>query len=214
MDEQQRKAHWERVWAERDESSTSWFQDRPDVSLGFIERSGLPRGEPLIDVGGGASRLVDHLLELGFTDLTVLDLAAAGLQRAQRRLGARAHRVHWIENDVTCFRPRRTYRLWHDRAVFHFLRDADDRARYVAAMDAALAVNGEAVIATFGPDGPLKCSGLETVRYGANELAAELGPRWRLVEELVEAHRTPAGREQQFGYYRFARGSVQASETR
>lgn len=214
MDRQQRKQHWERVWAEREETTTSWFQDRPEVSLGLIERSGVWRDDPLIDVGGGASRLVDHLLQLGFSDLTVLDVSAAGLQRARRRLGTRASAVHWLECDVTAFRPARTYRLWHDRAVFHFLRDPDDRACYLAALDAALTADGQAVIATFGPEGPLKCSGLDTVRYGAAELAAELGSGWRLVEECAETHYTPADRAQQFGYFRFCRAPVRVAETR
>jgi trans-aconitate methyltransferase len=210
----QRKTHWERVWSEKDEATTSWFQAAPLVSLDLIDRSGTQPGDPVIDVGGGASRLVDHLLDRGFTDVTVLDISAAGLQRAQRRLGERAAAVHWIEADATEFRPRRAYRLWHDRAVFHFLLDAADRARYLAVMDQALASDGQAVIATFGPDGPLKCSGLDTVRYSAGELAAELGSRWRLVEQRAEAHRTPLGREQHFGYGRFARAAMRGPETR
>lgn len=214
MAEQERKAHWERVWIEKDESSTSWFQATPEVSLALIEAAGLQVDDPVIDVGGGASRLVDHLLERGFSDVTVLDISAAGLQRARRRLGGRAEGVRWVETDATRFRPRRTYRLWHDRAVFHFLLDATDRARYVAVMDAALAADGQAVIATFGPDGPLKCSGLDTVRYSADALTAELGPGWCLVEQRAEVHRTPAQREQSFVYCRFARTPVPGPETR
>lgn len=204
----QRKAHWEKVWSEQDETATSWFQAAPDVSLELIARAGVRAVDAVIDVGGGASRLVDHLLERGFTDLSVLDVSAAGLARARQRLGERANGVNWIEADVTAFDPRRRYRLWHDRAVFHFLCDAADRAAYLAAMDAALAADGQAVIATFAPDGPLKCSGLNTLRYSAAALAAELGPGWRLLEARNERHRTPAGREQRFGYCRFDRGAV------
>ncbi|MEJ2382986.1 MAG: class I SAM-dependent methyltransferase [Xanthomonadales bacterium] len=213
MNEIARKAHWERAWSQKDETETSWFQTAPELSLELIAAAGARPDDPFIDVGGGASRLVDHLLDRGFSDLTVLDISAAGLQRARRRLGARAARVHWIEADVTTFRPQRDYRVWHDRAVFHFLLDAAERARYVAAMDAALASDGQAVIATFGPDGPLRCSGLDTLRYGAADLAAALGSRWRLLEERAEAHRTPTDREQRFGYYRFARAAVRAAET-
>ena len=209
-----RKAHWDRVWSEKDENGTSWFQHRPGLSLELIEAAGVRPDEAVIDVGGGASRLVDHLLDAGFTDLAVLDIAAAGLARARRRLGDRAAGVDWIECDVTAFRSRRRYRLWHDRAVFHFLRDARDRARYVAAMDRALAPDGQAVIATFAPDGPLRCSGLDTERYSGGGLAAELGPDWALVEEREEVHRTPAGGEQLFGYYRFARAPDRPSESR
>jgi hypothetical protein len=213
MSEIKRKAHWERAWSLKNETETSWFQTAPELSLELIAAAGARPDDPLIDVGGGASRLVDHLLDRGFSDLTVLDISAAGLQRARRRLGARAQRVHWIEADVTTFRPQRSYRLWHDRAVFHFLLDAAERARYVAAMDTALTCDGQAVIATFGPDGPLRCSGLDTVRYGADDLAAVIGPGWRLAEQRSEAHRTPAGREQHFGYYRFARAPVPGPET-
>ena len=138
MGTRQRKTHWERVWSEKDEATTSWFQAAPAVSLDLIERSGTQPGDPVIDVGGGASRLVDHLLDGGFTDVTVLDISAAGLQRAQRRLGERAAAVHWIEADATMFRPRRTYRLWHDRAVFHFLLDAADVALTEAAVGAGI----------------------------------------------------------------------------
>ena len=210
---QERKAHWERVWAEKDETTTSWYQEYPAVSLGLIARAGIGPGDAVIDVGGGASRLVDYLLDAGYADVTVLDVSAAGLARARRRLGGRAATVRWIECDVTAFRPARRYRLWHDRAVFHFLRDAPDRARYVEALDRALAPDGQAVIATFGPDGPLKCSGLDTVRYSARELAAELGAHWALLEEQAELHRTPAGGEQRFGYCRFARVPERRSES-
>lgn len=209
-----RKAHWDRVWSEKDETDTSWFQDRPGLSLGLIEAAGIRSGDAVIDVGGGASRLVDHLLERGFDNLAVLDLSAAALAQARRRLGERADRVRWLEQDVTRFRPARRYRLWHDRAVFHFLLEADERARYRAAMDRALAADGQAIIATFGPDGPTRCSGLPTVRYAAAELAAELGPGWRLLEHRAEAHRTPAGREQHFVFCRFARGPVPRGESR
>jgi SAM-dependent methyltransferase len=214
MEGRNRKTHWERVWSKKDESSTSWFQAAPDVSLDLVGRAGVGAADPVIDVGGGASRLVDQLLDREFADITVLDISAAGLRQAQRRLGDRAGAVHWIEADVTTFRPERAYRLWHDRAVFHFLLDPAERARYLAVLDAALAPDGQAVVATFGPGGPRKCSGLDTMRYSAAELAAEFGPGWRLVEERGEAHRTPAGREQLFGYYRFGRAPVRGSETR
>jgi trans-aconitate methyltransferase len=213
MEENGRKAHWERVWSTRDDTATSWYQATPAVSLALIERAGAAPADPLIDVGGGASRLVDGLLDRGFSDLTVLDLSAAALDRARQRLGARAARVTWIEADVTAFRPARRYRLWHDRAVFHFLREAEDRARYVANLDRALAPDGQAVIATFAPDGPTRCSGLDIVRYDAAQLAAQLGPGWVLCEERAERHRTPAGGEQRFGFYRFARAGVPRSES-
>jgi len=210
----ERKAHWERVWSQRADAETSWFQPTPVISLELIERAGVGPGDAVIDVGGGASRLVDHLLDRGFGDLTVLDLSAAALAQARRRLGERADRVHWLEQDVTGFCPARRYRLWHDRAVFHFLLEADERARYRAAMDRAVAGDGQAIIATFGPDGPTRCSGLPTERYGAAELGAELGPTWSLLEQRAEIHRTPAGREQHFVFCRFARKPVPSGESR
>ncbi len=214
MSETTRKAHWDRVWSEKDETDTSWFQERPGLSLELIEAAGTRPGDAVIDVGGGASRLVDHLLDRGFGDLTVLDLSAAALAQARHRLGGRAHRVHWLERDATGFRAARRYRLWHDRAVFHFLLEADDRARYRAAMERAVAADGQVIIATFGPDGPMRCSGLPTVRYGAAELEAELGPAWSLLEQRAEIHRTPARREQHFVFCRFGRRPVPGGESR
>lgn len=200
-----RKAHWEAVYERRLPEETSWYQATPGLSLALIANSGLQCDEPLIDVGGGASLLVDHLLAAGYQDLTVLDLSARALERAQERLGTAAARVHWIVADATELRPERTYRLWHDRAAFHFLTEAADRTRYLDALRRALAPDGQLVLAAFAPDGPPRCSGLDVVRYDAVSLAAELGPGFRLQEARREAHRTPQGREQHFGFYRFLR---------
>ena len=203
MDRTQRKAHWEEVYGSRLAVETSWYQAVPETSLALIVRSGVGREAPLIDIGGGASLLVDHLLESGYSDLTVLDVSAAALRQAQQRLGSRAAQVEWLECDVTALEPQRRYALWHDRAAFHFLTDAEDRRRYVAALRRALQPGGQVVIAAFTPDGPTRCSGLDIVRYDAAGLAAELGAGFRLEEECRETHRTPAGREQRFGFYRF-----------
>jgi len=198
-----RKRHWEEVYGDKSPQETSWYQPVPAPSLTMIRHATGDDRPSLIDVGGGASRLVDCLLEEGFQDLTVLDISARALGHARARLGPRAADVAWIEADVTQFEPDRKWEIWHDRAAFHFLTDAADRARYVAVLRRALAAGGRAIIGAFAPDGPPRCSGLEIVRYDAPKLAAELGPDFSLEEELVDRHLTPAGREQRFGFYRF-----------
>lgn len=198
-----RRQHWERVYRGKRPTETSWYQAEPTLSLELIGNTGAGSGDGLIDVGGGASLLVDHLLALGYEDLTVLDLSAEALQHARRRLGPAAPRVEWIVADVTEFVPTRTFAVWHDRAAFHFLTDADDRQRYVQALKSALQPEGQAIIAAFAPDGPERCSGLDIVRYDADTLTGVLGAGFQLLEERRESHRTPQGREQRFGFYRF-----------
>lgn len=205
MESFDRKTHWEKAWRSKRADETSWHQAVPDLSLSMIRNSGLDPEEPLIDVGGGASPLVDHLLDRGFHDLTVLDISAAAIAQTRKRLGNRAKRVNWIESDITAFEPGRCYRFWHDRAVFHFLTSTADRQRYVEVLQRALAPGGHAVIATFAPGGPLKCSGLDIVQYDAAGLQAELVGGLALREQQIEMHRTPAGNEQKFGFYRFER---------
>ena len=200
-----RRQHWEKVWTGNGEKDKSWYQEIPRMSIDMIERSGVSPADPLIDVGGGASRLVDHLLDRGYRDLTVLDLSAAALEHARHRLGKRAGDVTWAVADVTAFRPDCRYALWHDRAAFHFLLSEEDRKAYVATMSRSLAAGGQAIIGTFAPDGPARCSGLSIVRYDASGLMAELGPGWELAEEAREVHQTPAGAEQRFGFYRVRR---------
>jgi trans-aconitate methyltransferase len=193
-----RKAHWEGIYADKAEHEVSWHQDQPVMSLRLIEQAGVDPAEPVIDVGGGASHLVDHLLDRGFADVTVLDLAGAALAQAQSRLGERAEGVTWIEADATAWRPERAYRLWHDRAVFHFLTEPDDRAAYLEGLRAAVPAGGHAVIATFAPDGPERCSGLPVVRYSPEALQATLGDEFDLAAMQAEEHRTPGGHPQQF----------------
>ena len=198
-----RKQHWEDVYRQKPEDSLSWFQPQPEISLELIHAAGLQKTDALIDVGGGASRLVDCLVAEGFTDITVLDIAEHALQKTRARLGNAASRVHWIAADVTAWRPDRQYRLWHDRAVFHFLTDAAERAAYRKNLEAALAPGGTAIIASFALEGPERCSGLPVRRYSPESLAAELGSGFRLSGQRSEAHHTPAGRIQQFQYSMF-----------
>ncbi|MBA1146791.1 class I SAM-dependent methyltransferase [Ectothiorhodospiraceae bacterium WFHF3C12] len=199
------RAHWQQVYSSRAADEVSWYQAEPAVSLALIEASGIGREAPVIDVGGGASVLVDRLLDLGYTRPAVLDIAERALEAARRRLGRRAESVEWFAEDVREFRPPHSFELWHDRAVFHFLVDAADRARYVATLKAALERDGHVVIATFGPEGPEQCSGLPVVRYDEQRLAAVLGESFQLLDSRDEIHVTPGGREQAFRYFRLRR---------
>lgn len=201
------KQHWDEVYAQKAEDAVSWFQPRPEISLALIQAAGPGKSDALIDVGGGASRLVDGLLAAGFTDLTVLDIAAAALQKSRARLGRDAARVQWIAVDVTRWQPGRRYRLWHDRAVFHFLTAPAERLAYRRALEAALAPGGTAIMASFAPDGPERCSGLPVQRYSPDTLAAELGPTFHLEDSRREEHLTPAGKVQHFQYSLFRRSA-------
>lgn len=198
-----RKRHWEEVYRSKPAVETSWYQAEPSTSLAMIRSTGAEPHQGLIDVGGGASLLVDHLLQLGYRDLTVLDLSAEAMEQAKRRLGASAGGVQWVVADITEFTPDRHFEIWHDRAAFHFLTDPSDRGRYVEALRSALRPGGQAIIAAFAPDGPERCSGLDIVRYDADAMGAILGSAFRLLEERRETHRTPLGREQRFGFFRF-----------
>jgi SAM-dependent methyltransferase len=198
---QQAKAHWEEVYSAKAETEVSWFQEHSVVSLGLIRRTGVDLAGAVIDLGGGASRLVDDLLAEGYSDLTVLDISAVALGVARRRLGALASSVTWIEADATTVvLPHQRFDVWHDRAVFHFLTEADQRERYVRAVHHAVKPGGHVIIAAFGPEGPLRCSGLPVVRYSPDRLHDEFGAAFDLVEHTSEVHRTPFGTVQQFIY--------------
>lgn len=185
----------------------SWYQIKPDTSLRLIAELGPRSDDAIIDVGGGASNLVDHLLDQGFTEVSVLDISVAALGAAKARLGARAGAVHWLASDSTKERPPGPYRLWHDRAVFHFLTPPEDRRTYVAALAAALPQDGHAIIATIVEDGPARCSNLPVCRYSPERLAEELGANFTLVESLRETHVAPAQGEQKFVYCRYRKVS-------
>lgn len=199
-----RKQHWNQVYQTKALDDVSWFQTRPANSLKLIEATGLGKDEGIIDVGGGASVLVDFLLDTGFSKLAVLDISAAALEHARQRLGRRASLVEWCEADVTAFNPSRRFGLWHDRAVFHFLTDKADREKYVQTLKRTLMPGGHVIIATFALDGPAKCSGLEVARYDAPSIGLELGAEFQLAEQASETHFTPWSTEQKFSYFRFA----------
>ncbi len=210
-----RKSHWENVYATKAVNEVSWFREHLSTSLELIRLAGLPSSVKIIDVGGGASTLVDDLLGMGFQNMTVLDVSAAALENAKQRLGDKSNRVTWIEADVTeAPFPGSHYDLWHDRAVFHFLIDPEKRAAYVAAATHALKTGGYLILATFAANGPAKCSGLPVARYGAEELARQF-PAFIALEERSEQHQTPSGALQNFTYVllqkRDASGKISAA---
>ncbi|MFC3227401.1 class I SAM-dependent methyltransferase [Marinibaculum pumilum] len=203
--EDPRRDHWRRVWRQKQPQQTSWYQAEPEISLALIDAAAPALDRPVIDIGGGASLLVDALLARGHGDVTVLDIAPEAFDHARARLGAAAARVQWISADITTWQPSRRYALWHDRAVFHFLTGAADQAAYGRALEAGLAADGQAVIATFASDGPEKCSGLPVRRHDPASLVAALGGGLEVLEVRREAHPTPAGMRQSFLWCRLAR---------
>jgi SAM-dependent methyltransferase len=199
------KTHWNSVYVSKGEDGVSWFQASAAPSLDLIARTGATPRDSVIDIGGGASRLVDALLARGFVRLTVLDLSEEALMIAKARLGEDAARVNWIVSDVTRWEPAETYDLWHDRAAFHFLTEEADRAAYTARLARALRPGGHAVIATFALDGPERCSGLPVLRQDAAGLSAMLGSGFALVETRPHEHRTPWDALQRFQFSLFRR---------
>jgi 2-polyprenyl-3-methyl-5-hydroxy-6-metoxy-1,4-benzoquinol methylase len=196
------RAHWESVYRSKQDSEVSWTQPNPALSITLIKES-CDRGR-IIDVGGGTSQLARHLLDAGYS-VAVLDISEAAIDRARSQLGARAAEVQWIVADVTAHPELGTFDVWHDRAVLHFLTDPADRSAYRALLEKTLPPGGHAIIATFAPDGPERCSGLEVRRYSGQELAAELGGELLLLKSLPEKHLTPNGQEQSFQYSVFRR---------
>jgi len=197
----QPKEHWEKVYTTKSATQVSWFQEHAALSLKLIREAGIGPSASIIDVGGGASTLVDDLLDSGFRDVTVLDLSATALAAAKARLGARAAQVKWLDaNVLEAQLPAHAYDVWHDRAVFHFLTSEEDRRAYVRVVLHAVKPGGLVIVATFAEDGPTKCSGLPVMRYGAGELHAQFGEPFELLGHEREAHHTPAGSEQKFVY--------------
>jgi SAM-dependent methyltransferase len=193
-----RSRHWNEVYATTGAERVSWFQPDPTVSLELIDGLHLDRRQPVIDVGGGASTLVDRLLERGYVDVTVLDVSAHALGLAQRRLGDRAQQVHWETADLLLWTPTRCFALWHDRAVFHFLTDPHDRVRYRELATASVTPGGYLILATFASDGPERCSRLPVARYSADQLAEHLGEGFTSMTTRREHHHTPTGVDQPF----------------
>lgn len=195
------KAHWENVYQTKAVDEVSWYRPHLEISLSLIESATRDKNSAVIDVGGGEATLVDDLVARGYRDVTVLDISQAAIDVAKSRLGPAGEPVHWITGDITrvAMEPAR-YDVWHDRAVFHFLTKAEDRAAYVRQVARSVRVGGHVIVATFGVDGPEKCSGLDVVRYDAEQLHGEFGPKFHLLESVSELHETPWGAPQQFIY--------------
>jgi len=194
--------HWENVYSGKSETELTWFEDKPETSLSLITQSAMP-SDRIIDVGGGASRLADELLTLGYSDVSVLDVSEQALLQSQQRLGNKAKNVHWLIADITTWQPSRSYALWHDRAVFHFLTQENQRQAYIDVMSRSLAPNSTVIIATFALDGPEKCSGLEVLRYSPETLEAVMGNGFTLIDSKQQHHQTPKGGMQLFQYSKF-----------
>ncbi len=199
------ESHWQNVYGARTPDKVTWYEPVPQVSLALIKAAGAPANARIIDIGGGGSNLVDHLLDLGYPRPTVLDVSAAALAISQNRLGPRASAVDWIVADMRTYAPAQIFDIWHDRAALHFLTTEGDQQAYVRVLKAALKPGGSVILGTFAPDGPEKCSGLPVVRRSDTDLAALLGADFALRESQRHLHPTPAGNAQPFQFARLQR---------
>lgn len=196
-----KKAHWEKVYQTKSDQQVSWFREHLDNSLQLILSTKADKSAAIIDVGGGSSTLADDLLTQGFTDISVLDISAAALEKSKTRLADKSAKIEWIEADITKVSlPENHYEVWHDRAVFHFLTEEEDRRKYIKLVMCSLKVGGHIIVASFGLDGPQKCSGLDVVRYNPEKMKNEFGDDFKLVKSLNETHKTPFGTTQEFIY--------------
>lgn len=198
-----KKAHWENIYQNKSPEEVSWYQNAPTISLDLIGACSLTHDAEMIDVGGGASTLVDRLLEKGYKHLTVLDLSENALEHSKKRLGNKATLIEWLVEDITQFSTLKRYDIWHDRAVFHFLTHESDREKYKNVLNRSVKVGGYVMIAAFAMGGATKCSGLDIVQYDAEKLKNELGDNFILIKQCTENHVTPSGNIQNFGYFLF-----------
>ena len=202
----QNKEHWETVYSTKAPDAVSWFQERAETSLDFMKKLNLEKNASIIDVGGGASTLVDDLLINGYLALSVLDLSGAALETAKKRIGSNSVNIQWFEADITEIRfPKHQFEVWHDRAVFHFLTKSEEREAYIENILHSVKPNGHIIISTFAEDGPTQCSGLSVMRYSAETLQAEFGENFLLKEQLKENHSTPFGTTQKFVFCHFVK---------
>jgi ubiquinone/menaquinone biosynthesis C-methylase UbiE len=205
------KDHWQKIYATRAADDVGWYELDPMVSRTLVADAVAKGARSVIDIGGGASRLVDHLLDLEVERIAVVDISANGLEVARKRLGDRAARVRWIVADVTTIRDLGRFDVWHDRAVFHFLIEEADRQRYVRLAERTIRTGGVAIMATFAADGPERCSGLPVRRYDPEELDIECGPGFRLEASSRHLHTTPLGLPQSYQYSTFRRLDLAAA---
>ncbi len=197
------KEHWEKIYTTKSLEDVSWYQPTPEISLEFIGALQLNLDSAIIDIGGGDSFLVDHLLKAGYTNITVLDISEAAINRAKDRLGDLANHVHWIVEDVNSFVPTRQYDVWHDRAAFHFLTKPEDIKRYVSTANQALQTFGSLIVGTFSENGPLKCSGIEITQYSQQSMVRTFADNFVKIECANVDHNTPFDTVQNFTFCRF-----------
>lgn len=199
------KSHWEGIYQENKPNEVSWFQPKMAISLDLIKSVETRKDARIIDIGGGASTLVESLLADGYKNLSVLDISGSALAKIKDRLKERTNQIEWFETSILDFASSKKFDLWHDRAVFHFLVNSRDRAIYLENLKSCLNPNGHFIVATFAIDGPLKCSGLEVVRYDENLMKKEVGKDFELIKSCNEIHKTPWDTEQKFTYFLFKR---------
>ena len=203
MEHLDRKKHWENIYQTKDLKDVSWYQPTPTTSLDFLKQFNIPNSAKIIDIGGGDSFLVDHLLDLGYTDLTVLDISAASLDRAKQRLGDRAPKVKWIVADAATFIPTEQYDFWHDRAAFHFLTQEQEITNYIDTIQKSIKPTGVLVIGTFSEQGPKKCSGIEIKQYSETTMTDRLKTFFEKVKCITVDHKTPFDTIQNFIFCSF-----------
>ena len=195
-----RKEHWENIYANKQMNEVSWFQQEPTISLALIQKKTQSKDDAIIDIGGGDGFLVDNLLELGYTNITVLDISANAINKVKERLGINADKVKWIISDITEFIPAEQYKVWHDRAVFHFLTQEKDIEYYKILVDENISDNGHFILATFADDGPEKCSGLEVCKYSEKDMENSFSAAFKVIESFKYKHLTPFGTIQNFTF--------------
>lgn len=205
MEEIDRKQHWENIYQTKELKDVSWYQPQPETSLEFISNLKIAKDAKIIDVGGGDSFLVEFLLDLGYNDITVLDISANAIERAKARMGESAQKVKWIVSDITQFNPTEKYDLWHDRAAFHFLRSENDIENYMKVLNKSIAENGQIIIGTFSEDGPLKCSGIEIKQYSEKSMVNQFQADFENIACLQVVHTTPFDTTQNFTFCSFKR---------
>lgn len=203
MENFDRKKHWENIYQTKELEDVSWFQPTPETSLNFFKQFKVPTSAKVIDIGGGDSFLVDHLLDLGYQDISVLDISSAAIERAKKRLGDKAKQVKWIVADVATFKPTEKYDFWHDRAAFHFLTDEQEISNYLETAEQNINSTGVMVIGTFSEQGPKKCSGIEIKQYSEATMTDRLKKVFKKIKCITVDHKTPSGNIQNFVFCSF-----------
>lgn len=205
MNKADREKHWEQIYQTKQITEFSWYQESPEISLNLIKKHALPLSAKIIDVGGGDSYFVDHLLKMGYRNITVLDISSTAIERAKNRLGSNAGKVKWIQEDISAFKPQQQYDFWHDRAAFHFLIKESDINHYMEAVESGINMNGILAIGTFSMKGPKKCSGLEVSRYSESSLTKRISDNFRKSECFQVDHKTPFNTIQNFIFCSFTK---------